>query len=106
MITEHKEYRDNGQLYEHHFRKDGKHHGEYKWWWSDGTLGTHCFYKDGELHGEYKWWCSNNGQLYEHRFMKDNKNITTEVKLLVTDILNITNEERMIIKLHHGVKCL
>ena len=78
---------------------------EEKDYYSHGQIRRHCFYKDGKLHGEYKRWRSN-GQLRGHYFHKDGEDITDEVKGLVTDIKNITAEEHMIIKLHHGVNCI
>ena len=101
-IEEFISYYDNDQLKEHSFWQDGKLHGEYKDWWENGNRWGHCFYKDGNLHGESKDW-DNDGTLSVHHFYKDDKDITKEVKLLVEDILKITPEEKMIIKLKFGI---
>ena len=105
QIKEYKNYYDNGQPYQHYFLKDGEIHGESKEWFENGVLREHSFYKDGVRHGEYKDWY-NNGQLWEHSFYKDDEDITDQVREVVVDILNITSEEKMIIKLKFGIDCL
>ena len=80
-IRECKNYHENGQLWAHYFYKDGKYHGEYKYWNEDGGLWRHCFYKDSI-------------------------DITTSVKELCNDILAITDEEKLLIKLKFGIGCL
>ncbi len=58
--------------------------------------------KNGQLHGEYKMWRSN-GQLYEHSFWQNGNDITDEIKDLVSDINNITDEEKLLIMLKWGI---
>ena len=78
---------------------------EHKSYYRCGQLREHSFYKDEDLHGEARAW-HENGELWLHHFFKDGGNITNQVKEVVVDILNITPEEKMIIKLKFGIDCL
>jgi len=92
--------------YEQYFADEqGRAQGEYKAWHSSGQQRTHCFFKDDVLHGEYKSWYTT-GVLAHHNFVCNNNEITDEVKALVEDILNLTAEERLLIKLTWGIECL
>ena len=77
----------------------------------NGGMHVHCFIRPGIIngvdrifHGEYKQWAVC-GALINHEFLCDNKDITKEIKELVYDILNITDDEKMIIKIRFGIKC-
>ena len=100
-----KYWHSNGQLRSHCYYKDGELHGEFKRWYSNGHLRKHCYYKDSERHGECKWW-DENAAAISHYFYQDGNDITIEVEALVVDIKNITNKERMLIKLKFGIECL
>ena len=78
---------------------------EVKLYYTNGKPKRHHYLKDGYCHGEFKYWHAN-GQLWKHFFMKDNKNITDQIEEVVVDILNITNEEKLMIKLKFGIDCL
>ena len=56
------------------------------------------------VHGEYKRW-SRDGILIIHHFFKRGNNITGDILELVNDILSITNEEKLLIKLRFGIDC-
>ena len=90
---------------EHYFKDEQGMQGEYKTWYINGAILEHCLFKDSIFHGEYKRW-DDDGRLAKHDFDCNDKNITDEVKALVKDILNITQEERLLIKLKWGVECL
>ena len=105
MIKEHKDYYENGKLWMHCFLKDDKRHGEYKDYYKNGQMWEHCFYKDDKRHGENKYW-DEDGQLQKHRFYKDDNDITKDIVSIVSDINNITEEEKLMIKLTHGIDCL
>ena len=102
---ESKSWHDNGQLSKHGFYLDGYLKGEYKRWYANGQMWMHCFYVDGEWQGEFKSW-HENGELWQHSFCENSNNITADIKALVVDIRNISNEERILIKLRFGIRCL
>jgi len=87
--------------------EDEKHNvqGEYKVWHGNGQLKVYCIYKDNVLHGEYKSWYSD-GQPQYHCFYKNSVIITNQIKELVKDINNITEQERMLIKLKFDISTL
>ena len=110
-LKEYVSYHRNKRVWVHgtriHYKQEGYlFHGKYMKYFSDGTIDTQCFYNNGWRTGEYKtYFCS--GKL-EFHFFYDNqqRHITNEVEELVEDILNITPEEKMIIKIKFGVDCL
>ena len=58
-----------------------------------------------QLHGQFLRYYED-GSIENVRFFKLDENITNEVKDLVSDIKNLTSEDKMIIKLKFGIKCL
>ena len=48
-LIEIKEFYDNGQLLEHSFYKNGKKHGECKWYMIYGSLFLYELYENGKL---------------------------------------------------------
>lgn len=98
---EYKRYRENGQLHLHCFYVNGICHGAYKLYHRNGQLRSHGFYVDGEYHCEHKSY-QYNGQLDRHRFYANNVEVTNEVNQLVSDITNINDEEKLVLKLQLG----
>ena len=106
---EYKSWYENGQLKDHDFFVDNYLHGECKRWWDNGHLQLHGFYNTFDQAGEFKSW-HEDGHIEEHSFYsnsgKYNVNVTQEVTAIVKDVLNITDEERVLIKLQWGIECL
>ena len=124
-MKEIKTYYTGGQLQRHYYTVDGRRQGEFKWWhengqlhifnnyvndlvhgeckeWYDnGQLNVLYHYHYNKLHGEYKLW-HNDGELIRHAFWLYGKEVTDQVDKLVTDINDITQEERILIKLAVG----
>lgn len=109
--------------------KDGKVNGEYTTWYINGKQKEHCFCVDGcvegkweewhdngiqaeagfcvnsEKHGEFRRW-ARNGNNIEHIFYYRGVSVTFPVMVLVDNIDNITEEERLIIKMKYGFDLL
>ena len=101
---------ESGKLEEHSFWDDGCEHGEVKWWHPNGRFGEHSMWEHGDYCGEFKLWkqynpCNITG-LRSHEFLKDNIDLTEDVIDIVNDIKNITDEEKLLIKLKFGIGCL
>lgn len=105
VITETTEHWSNGQLRKYCFLKGGLLHGECKWWHDNGQIDKQCFFKGGQRHGESKWWWPTGTPAY-HEFYKEDTDITDSIKLICDNILCISKEERMLIKLQFGIECL
>jgi len=106
----HGEYIDwymNGQLHIHAFYEDGKLHGPYKRWNIKGQLLKHCIFENDSIHGEYKSW-HGNGQLECHFFYIKTGGFIPMQKItdIVKDVSNLTNEEKLLIKLKFNIVCL
>jgi len=99
------EYHDNGQLWIHQHYVNGKRHGEFKLYYSNGQLYVHTHFVDGKRHGEYKEY-NQNGQLDFHCFYQHHIDITNQIKSIVNDISNITQQEQLIIQLKYNIPCL
>ena len=59
------------------------------------------YFQDDLLHGEFKMWCDE-GKLTDHAFYTNGVDVTDGVKLLVNDLLNISDDERIVLKLKYG----
>lgn len=59
------------------------------------------YFVNDELHGELKVW-STDGELEDHAFYAYGFDVTIEVNEIVDDVFNITDEEKMILKLKYG----
>ena len=85
---------------------DGRMHGKFTEWDQEGNIYKICHIENNQLHGEYiAYWWGNSGIL-EHSFYYQEVDVTEEVRLLVKDIKHITPEEKLIIKLKFGFRCL
>ncbi len=99
---EYKSWWENGQLHRRSFYQNGELHGESKLWYPNGRFEEHSFYQNGQLHGESKkWWFDE--QLCRHDFWLNHNIITKEIKDLVSNINNITDEEKFVILLKWGI---
>lgn len=86
--------------------ENGKIHGEHKLLWRNGNVFRQCMMEHGIINGEHKRW-HEDGSFQDHLFLKSHKcDITEEIKALVNDMNNITDEERTLIKLAWNVQCL
>jgi len=81
-----------------HIDEHNKRQGEYKIWYDNNNMRLHTFFKDNKLHGEYKGWFKN-GELDQHIFYKDDRDITELIEETVNNINNITDEEKLLIKM-------
>ena len=70
--------------------------------YGNGNLWRHYYAVDGEYRSYYNDGRSKEVIFYKHEYTM----ITNEVEEVVDDILNITNEEKLFIKLKFGVDCL
>ena len=102
---EYKDWHSNGQMYDHDYFVDDQRQGECKQWYENGQMSEHAIYCAGRARGEYKSW-DDNGSVDRHDFRSDDSDFTNEVKALVKDINNITDEERLLIKIQWGIECL
>lgn len=106
-------YTNGNKSREFYVDENARKLGEYKAWYKNGQLMTHCFYRHGYSHGEFKQWL-HNGELEVHDFdinvtdpkTGDDVYIKDKIQEMVQDINNITEEERMLIKLTWGIECL
>lgn len=98
-------YYGNGQVMETMTFINDNTDGEYILYFIDGTLGAHCFYDNGDRHGEYKEY-SKNGKLLQHVFYQHGKRICGQVMALVKDVMNITDDEKIMIRLKFDIPCL
>ena len=99
---EYKHWHKCGILKEHSHHRHGYQHGELKRWLNTGMLSVHTFYKVGRLHGEFRrWW--EDGKQNSHAYYVDGYNMTEEVTNMLGDILNPTDEDRLLVKLKWGI---
>ena len=90
----------------HYFEDElGKMQGEFKEWHRSGRLKTKCIYKGNRCHGELMAW-DVYGSISCHGFAYNGEMITPAVRALVKNMLKITDEERLLIKLKWGIECL
>ena len=99
------------------YNEDYQLNGFYELYNENQQLVKKCIYKENQLHGEFRYSKGiglisyltaqiEDDIIVYHEFYCRGKLITLEVKEIVDDIKNITDEERMIIKLAHGIDCL
>lgn len=100
MLTEVK-----NKIYHYYTDEQNRCQGEFKKWKSNGRLPRHCFYVNNGFHGEYKSWYDN-GDPCRHCFLTNSSDITKEVRALVKDVHDISDEEKLLIKLKWGIPCL
>lgn len=83
--------------------RDDMRHGEYKSWWTNGTLREHTFFYNDNCQGEFKRW-DRHKRLTAHLFFKGGMDLTNQIKALVDDIKNLTEEDRVLITLKYDIK--
>ena len=75
-----------------------------RWAMNTGTPESALFFNQGKLHGEYiKWSQSCPGTMLLHTFFQDGFDVHRLVEEIVVDLHNITQEERLLIKLRFGI---
>ena len=81
----------------------GNVQGVYLSWHSNGRPRLHCIMSDGKKIGEHKVW-DKNGDLKSHAFFGSNGELLhiDDISALVADIGNITDGEKLVIKLKMG----
>lgn len=101
---EYKAYDRVGRLVRHCHCVNGSMEGESKEYHNNGKLRRHCFYIDGNIQGECKTY-NRDGTLDAHNFYKGRYDIKYDLERDF-DLDNITEYDRTIIKLTHGIECL
>ena len=99
---EYKFWYANGQLGELEYFHHGELHGVGKHWFETGDVREHNIYKFGVKHGEYRTW-DIHGDMLMHLFFQNGENISDEIGKELKDILNPTDDERLLIKLKWGI---
>ena len=81
---------------------NGKRHGMYLMWFDNGVISEESFWNHGELHGLCRQW-KINGILHSVKYYYHDIDISNKIKNLVSDIANITNQEKTQISIAIGI---
>lgn len=98
-----KEWHENGELSIYCFFSNGEKNGRHKEWRDDGRMKIDSHFREGWAHGQWREW-SYDGHIWEDCFYVKGNSVQPEIRKMVEDISNITEEEKLLIKLHFGIE--
>lgn len=86
---------------------DGRRQGECTVFYDDvdNTVCARVLYHNDRLHGECVYYDCNKTTI-ERSFQLHGNDITKQVAKIVNDMYNITDEEKLLIKIKWGIECL
>jgi len=94
----------NGNLWEISNNRNGRKHGKMIAYSEDGTHYRVSHWEDGEVHGVLYNWGTKNETLSCREFYYHGHDITYEIKALVDDINNISEQEKTLIAIKYNIE--